>query len=161
MYYTGEILEVLLPLLNRQPFPISLSSLANIERAVVERFDSPSFHPLSRVSFLDFLVSDAQCKAALGGSLTVSASAIDDSGKRRVVEIVSQLRHNERADKVSCTLFYTMHTALHMYQSLYIVPHCIRKYLFVQKNEYSKNEKSIFPNNNAIRWSINCYVEFS
>ena len=144
MYYIGEILEVLLPLLNRQPFPISLSSLADIERAVVERFDSPSFHPLSRLSFLDFLVSDPQCKAALGGSLTVGASAIDDSGKRRVVEIVSQLRHNERTDKVSCTLFYTMHTALHMYQSLYI-PHCIRKYLFVQKRNIPRMKRTFFP----------------
>lgn len=136
MYYIGEILEVLLPLLNRQPFPISLSSLADIERAVVERFDSPSFHPLSRLSFLDFLVSDPQCKAALGGSLTVGASAIDDSGKRRVVEIVSQLRYNERTDKVrgahcsiQCTLPYT-HTKVCIYHTAYVSIYLCKKGVF-------------------------------
>jgi hypothetical protein len=95
----GEVLDVLLPLLKQQPFPISLSSLAEIERAVVDRFDAPSFHPLSRVSFLDFLVSDARCTAALGGSLSVGASGIDEGGKKRVVEIASQLRQTERNDK--------------------------------------------------------------
>ena len=98
--HTGEVLEIVLPLLKRQPFPISLSSLADIERAVVERFDAPSFHPLCRTSFLDFLVSDVHCETALGGSLTVGAAAIDGSGKKRAVGIVSQLRHTERNDKV-------------------------------------------------------------
>ena len=125
--YIGEVLGVLLPLLKQQPFPISLSSLAEIERAVVDRFDAPSFHPLSRVSFLDFLVSDARCTAALGGSLNVGASGIDEGGKKRVVEIVSQLRQTERNDKVTgiSVLVLRVHSALLLAKQLSVHNFCL------------------------------------
>ena len=67
---------------------------------MAERFDVASFHPLTRTSFLDFIVCDPQCTAALGGSLTIGAPAVDASGKKRVLDIVSQLRRSERNDKV-------------------------------------------------------------
>ena len=148
--YIGEVLDVLLPLLKQQPFPISLTSLAEIERAVVDRFDAPSFHPLSRISFLDFLVSDAGCTAALGGSLNVGASGIDESGKKRVVEIVSQLRQTERNDKVAGTsvLVLRVHSAFLLAKRLSVhnfglyITHNASLYLHSQKDTLNSHPSS-------------------
>jgi hypothetical protein len=98
--FSGEVLDVVVRQLNRLPFPIDLSSLAAVERTVAEQFAAPAFQPLTNTSFLDFLVSDAQCKSCLGGSLTIGAAPMDDRRKRKVMDIVSQLRPTERSSQV-------------------------------------------------------------
>ena len=103
LVFSGEILDVVLRQLSRLPFPIDLSSLAAVEKAIADQFAAPSFHVLSSTSFLDFLVANEQCKTSLGGSLTIGAAPIDENGKRKVVEIVSQLRHAERNNQVQST----------------------------------------------------------
>ena len=67
----------------------------------MKTFGIPSFSSLSQTFFLDFVVSDEKCRAALGNSLTIGASAPDDTERKRVVEIVSQLRPTERNQTVS------------------------------------------------------------
>lgn len=93
-------MDIVLQFLRRQPFPISLQSLASIERAVAQHFDVLSFNLLTNASFLDFLVSDKQCTSSLGGSLTIGAVSVDDKKKQKIVDIVCQLRPTERKSKV-------------------------------------------------------------
>ena len=100
LFSSGEVLDVVLQLLRREPFPISLQSLASIETAVADHFDVSSFHLLTKAPFLDFLVSDMQCTSSLGGSLTIGAVSMDDRKKQKIMDIVSQLRVTERDSKV-------------------------------------------------------------
>ena len=93
---------------------------------MASHFDAPSFHPLTSTSFLDFVVSDAQCTASLGGALSIGATASDSGKKRKVVKIVSQLRHTERSDKVDyCTLLQDTHVQHHFISSPFYFHPCV------------------------------------
>ena len=99
---TGDVLLKLLELLRRTSFPIDLGSLARVEKCITEHFTAPTFDSLGNGSFLHFLTTQEKAIKALGGSLigAHSNSSHTVSTKRRLLELVSQLKQEKRKNQV-------------------------------------------------------------
>ena len=83
-------------------FPIDLASLARVEKRITEHFSAPTFDSLGNSSFLHFLTTQEKAIKALGGSLigAHSSSSHTVSMKRRLLELMSQLKQEKRKDQV-------------------------------------------------------------
>lgn len=89
--------------LKRTHFPVDLGSLARIEEMIVDKFGAPNFDSLGNGSFLGFVASHDQAYEALGGRLigTNSSSSHIAGVKRKVMNIIQQLKFDKRDDQVT------------------------------------------------------------
>ena len=102
--HVGVVLQEVLSHLKRTRFPVDLGSLARVEEMIVDKFGSPNFESLGNGSFLGFVASHDPACEALGGRLigTNSSSSHIAAVKKKVMNIIQQLKFDKRDDQVCC-----------------------------------------------------------
>ena len=102
----GELFSEVLPRLKSLPFPISLSSLVNVELNIVDKFQVTHFGELGNGSFLQFVVGHDKLREVLGEGLIGAGSGAGPALaalKEKIVRIIGELctpelRENEVSD---------------------------------------------------------------
>ena len=104
----GELFSEVLPRLKSLPFPISLSSLVNVELNIVDKFQVTHFGELGNGSFLQFVVGHDKLREVLEEGLMgvgTGAGPALAALKEKIVKIIGELctpelRESEVSDVV-------------------------------------------------------------
>lgn len=103
--HTGELVAEVNEYLLKLPSPVSLATLANLEKHVVQSTGVADFSSLCCGSFLSLVSGHEVLLSQLSGGVVGPQASGTDMRKRKMLRIVHQLGHQLKCDEVSLIAF--------------------------------------------------------